>query len=152
MNYSIYIEKYVRLKPALDSAIPTRADPVTVTRGTQTSDTGGNPMQIAVTHEASGSIPNVMRSHSFTMNRKIPYTEGKATAVEGEVDTENYFPNNSYIPFLIIYNPDYKNLQAQANSTGNTVNPSSRTVFNAGERRCSNLFYRYNDQTILTDS
>jgi len=136
------IEKYIRLKPPLDSSIPTQAVPVQVT-----TDSEGTNLPLA----PHGSIPNVMRSHSFKMNRKIHYEEGKPVD-SSEPDKENNFPNNSWLPFCILYCPQFDNANAVENSTPGTVNPQNKYTYLANERRRQHLFVRWNDQLNYTDS
>jgi hypothetical protein len=61
---NIKIEKYVRLKPDLNSAVPTRAQPIQFLNGT-------SPTELP-----HGSVPNIIRTHSFSPNRKIRYDYG----------------------------------------------------------------------------
>lgn len=141
---NVKIERYVRLKPNLSQAIPTQATPVTSTHPTPNS-----------IMQATGSIPNVMRSHNFTMNRKILYTEGEPVDPTGTdwKDYENNYPNNSWLPFCVIYNPGYKAMLQVTKQTDGSSPPPSRTEFHPEtERRTQNMFFRWNDQIVYTDS
>ena len=111
---NIKIEKYVRLKPNLSGAIPTQAIP---------HHAGGNASEPLVI-PPTGSIPNVMRSHNFTMNRKIRYDEGFPAEPGSAVDYENNFPNNSWLPFCVLYTPDF----AVANAVPNYLSPGTSPV------------------------
>lgn len=142
---NIKIEKYIRIKPNLSNAIPTQATP---------HHAGGNaasPMVVPPT----GSIPNVQRNHNFTLNRKIRYDEGYPAEAGTSVDYENNFPNNSWLPFCVLYTPDF----AVANAVPNYLPPGTtpadavdRNQFVPNERRCQHLFVRWNSQLNYTDS
>lgn len=141
---NIKIEKYIRIKPNLDEAIPTQAIPLHV---------GGNAEEPIVV-PPTGSIPNAQRNHTFTLNRKIRYDEGYPAVQGSQVDYENNFPNNSWLPFCVLYTPQF----AEANAVGNylgvvtPVNPDSRNKYTVNERRCQHLFVRFNSQLKYTDS
>lgn len=141
---NIKIERYIRVKPNLNEAIPTQAIP---------HHAGGNasdPLVIPPT----GSIPNAQRNYNFTLNRKIRYDEGYPQEQGSLVDYENNFPNNSWLPFCILYTPNFAEANAVPNYLGGTVpvNPASRTQFTPNERRCQHLFVRFNSQLNYTDS
>ena len=51
-----------------------------------------------------GSIPSVMKSCSWTVNRKIHFTDSD----NGVGLTDYLYPNNSWLPFMVLYNPDFK--------------------------------------------
>lgn len=84
----------------------------------------------------NGSIPDVHRSYTWTVNRKVHYTQGtgqdgkaKAQDNSSELDIQNMYPNNSWIPFLILYSPDfavYKNADGSSNASGSEVNLQAR--------------------------
>lgn len=135
---NIKIEKYVRIKPNLSEAIPTQANPIKFVNGT------------SPTHLPNGSIPNVMKSHTFKPNRKIHYDYGEQPTDPGtEVDYENNFPNNSWLPFCVLYAPQFASLSQQ--ESGST-NPANRHTWAATDRQSSHCFYRWNDQHNYTDS
>lgn len=134
---NIKIEKYVRLKPALDSAIGTQAVPNT------TSQPQGEQGPVQV-HYGHGSIPDIHRSWSVKTNRKIPLTEGtSASETTHPVDNQNLYPNNSWIPFAVIYNPDY-----QAQISNFVVDPNDPEKFT----QVQFMEYRWNDAHYFTDS
>lgn len=93
---------------------------------------------------ATGSIPDINKSWSVKTNRKIPLTEGaEADDKTYPVDKQNLYPNNSWIPFAVIYNPDY---QAQvSNFVPDAANPGQFTQVQFME-------YRWNDAHYFTDS
>lgn len=128
---NIKIEKYVKITPNLDGAIGTQAQPYQ-----QWSNNLGENVNAI---EPNGSIPDVYRSWSTKTNRKIPLTEGKEVSVY-PVDKQNLFPNNSWIPFAVIYNPDY---QFQL---GNIK------IADGEVAQVQNLQFRYNDAHYFTDS
>lgn len=128
---NIKIEKYVQYKPQLDTAIGTRAQP-----RHQFADSSPNIVEV----EAHGSIPEVSRSHSFKCMKKIPLTEGKESSFP--VDKQNLYPNNSWIPFAVIYNPNYQQQLA------NTVVDAQTGRFT----QVQFMEYRWNDAHYFTDS
>lgn len=135
---NIKIEKYVRIKPNLDEAIPTQAAPIQFVNGT------------SPTHLPNGSIPNVIRTHSFKVNRKIRYDYGDQPDDPGsEVDYENNFPNNSWLPFCVLYAPQFASLSQQEQGS---TDPANRHTWAATDRQSSHVFYRWNDQHNYTDS
>jgi len=158
---NIKIEKYVQLKPKLDSAIGTQAVPIhTVSTvydgsGTQTAsgqgqiNYGPNPrngtglegnVSSVSTFSGHGSIPEISKSHSFKCMKKIPLTEGKEAGFP--VDKQNLYPNNSWLPFAVIYNPNYE--QQLANTVVDQVTGRFTQV-----QLCE---YRWNDVHYFTDS
>lgn len=121
---NIKIERYVNLAPKLNQAIATQA--VVSTTGTPTG---------------TGSIPDVMKTWNTKTNRKLPLTEGEETSFP--VDKQNLYPNNSWIPFAVIYNPDY---EAQAaNAIPDSGDPTKFSQVQMME-------YRWNDAHYFTDS
>jgi hypothetical protein len=141
---NIRIDKYVRIKPNLNHAIGTQAVPnQTVeditTLNSQDAVTGLSPRTIV----ATGSIPDVMKTWSVKTNRKIALTEG--TDASGPTDKQNLYPNHSWLPFMVIYNPDYL---AQANNTILGGNPSYPDRFT----QVQFIQYRFNDAHYFTDS
>lgn len=155
---NIKIEKYVQLKPKLDSAIGTKAVPIhtmtTVYDGqmtavssqqgtynwgpTHSSGTAGS-VRSSTTIQGHGSIPEISKSHSFKCMKKIALTEGKETSFT--TDKQNLYPNNSWLPFAVIYNPNY---QQQLNNT--IVGANGRFT------QVQFMEYRWNDAHYFTDS
>ena len=132
---NIKIERYINLTPKHSDAIGTQATPQ---HPTFIPDMPGSP---TYTQPATGSIPDVQKSWNSTTNRKIPLTQGQNTTYPS--DTQNLFPNNSWVPFCVIYNPEY---QAQAaNAIADPLNPGKFTQVQMME-------YRWNDAHYFTDS
>jgi len=129
---NIKIEKYVKIAPNLDKAIASQATPYQ-----QWSNNLGENVNAIEPH---GSIPDVYRSWSVTTNRKLPLTQGTDTSFS--VDKQNLYPNNSWIPFAVIYNPDY---ESQANNF--KTDPETGKL-----SQIQVLTYRYNDAHYFTDS
>lgn len=138
------IEKYIRVKPNLNEAIPTQAIPL---------HQGGNASEPMIV-PPTGSIPNAQRNHNFTINRKIRYDEGYPQEQGSLVDYENNFPNNSWLPVCVLYTPNFAVANAVPNYLGGVtpVDPPSRNQYAANERRCQHLFVRFNSQMNYTDS
>lgn len=103
---NIKIEHYSRVKPALGSAIATQGTPEEIWNTNL-----GDPANLVSAH---GSIPDVYKSWTFKTGRKIQMTLGSpATENASGTDTQNFFPNDNYLPFCIAYNPDYEELLKQ---------------------------------------
>lgn len=133
---NIKIDKYVRIKPDLSHAIGTQAVPTTVEihSGTFAGDNTQVPGQ--------GSIPDVNKSWSVKTNRKIHLTEGTATA--GQTDNQNLYPNHSWLPFAMLYNPNWKQ-QADHFVMGGGAEQYRFTSVQS-------IQYRFNDAHYYTDS
>jgi hypothetical protein len=61
---------------------------------------------------SGGEIPHIHMSNTWTVNRKVHYSKGKAISAvpqQATNDTENWFPNHAWLPFTVIYNPDFEN-------------------------------------------
>lgn len=131
---NIKIEKYVQFKPRHETAIGTQATPYVVS-----APPGELGPQVA--YPANGSVPDVMRTWSTKTNRKLPLTEGTETSFS--TDKQNLYPNNSWIPFCVIYNPNY---EQQANNF--LVDPNDSQKFT----QVQTMLYRWNDAHYFTDS
>jgi hypothetical protein len=129
---NIKIEKYVQFKPNLSNAIATQAMP------THESITADDETPHRYLMPAHGSIPDVQRNWSTKTNRKIHLTDGGQDSYG-----ENLYPNHSWLPFAVIYNPSY-DTQEDAWEV-DTDNPGRFT------KVCA-LQYRYNDAHYFTDS
>lgn len=127
---NIKIEKYVKISPNLDNAIATQATPEH-----QFSDSSVNIIDV----KEHGSIPDVYRSWNTKTNRKLPLTEGKEVSIY-PVDKQNLYPNNSWIPFAVIYNPDYQFQLANIKVAEGEVSSTQM------------MQYRWNDAHYYTDS
>lgn len=130
---NIKIDKYVNLMPKLDSAIGTQAVP--------TQSWRDPALAPAWTTDAHGSIPDIQKSWNSKTNRKIALTQGTDTSFS--TDKQNLFPNNSWVPFCVIYNPDY---QEQANRS--IPDPTKPGQFLSVQL----MEYRWNDVHYFTDS
>lgn len=100
---NIKIESYRRVKPKLDSALaPPAAAAVT--------PTGYN----------AGTVPDVKMNFHWKTNRKIHYTLGTETnnASGSAVDIQNYYPNQQWLPFCVIYNPEFQAMEDDHGGTG----------------------------------
>ena len=130
---NIKIDKYTRIKPHHDSAIGTQ--PVPLHQG---YDEQGQSVNYA-----HGSVPQVNKSWSQKTNRKIVYTQGANTSFSG--DNQNLYPNNSWLPFCVIYNPDY---EEQLANTVESTNPELQGRFTQVQM----MRFRYNVAHYFTDS
>lgn len=88
-------------------------------RNSQPSMTPATGDAVATTAMA-GQLPDIHMSNTWKTGRKIHYVKGKEVGLtyppaEGQ-DTENYFANYAWLPFSIIYNPDYEK-QLQVNGS-----------------------------------
>lgn len=127
---NIKIEKYVRIKPNHNTAIATQALPVTTQGGQAVVD-------------AQGSIPTVRRSWNAKINRKIYFTQGQDTGYS--VDNQNLYPNDSWLPFCVIYNPDFAEQVANAK-------PNSDPKYAGRFTEIQAIQHRWNDAHYFTDS
>jgi hypothetical protein len=130
---NIKIDKYVRIKPDLDHAIGTKAVPMI-----QGANDDGPTAEYA-----HGSIPQVNKSHSWKTNRKVYYTQGQNTTFAS--DNQNLYPNDSWLPFCVIYNPDFLN-QVQYNI------PNQDAKYAGRFSQVQMMRYRFNDAHYYTDS
>lgn len=128
---NIKIDKYVRIKPDLTHAIGTEAIPRR--ESIQTNDV----------KKATGSIPDVRKSWSSKLNRKVVLTQGMNTTYAS--DNQNLYRNDSWLPFQVIYNPEYE--QMLENTTMST-NPKLAGRFDQVQM----IQYRHNDVLYYTDS
>jgi hypothetical protein len=90
---NVKILSYSRVKPNLNEAI------------------GPLPV-LSENATPSGSVPLVNKSFTWKTNRKLHYTLGKSTGTGNDADlntadTQNWFINHQWIPFQLIYNPDF---------------------------------------------
>lgn len=147
---NIKIEKYVRLKPNLDGAIATQA----VAGKVMSADTGTGTLSNF--NRPTGSIPTISRSHTFTVNKKVLYTEGyPADEYSGATDYQNLGPyqGDTKIPFCILYSPGFGAMDAVQHETNGSTNPPEwPEVPTTTERRTQNFFVRFNTRTRYTDS
>ena len=128
---NIKIDKYTRIKPKHDTAIATQALPIT-TQGGQ---------QLLV--DAQGSIPSVRQSWRVKTNRKITFTQGQDTGYS--VDNQNLYPNDCWLPFCVIYNPDFQ--EQVANTIANTD-----AKYAGRFTQIQAIQHRWNDAHYFTDS
>lgn len=147
---NIKIESYRRIKPNLNEAIGSQAVPAYINYI--------DPATPAPAYQANahGSIPNVMRSHSWTINRKIQLTKGAdAPLATHPNDRQNLFSNNGWQPFAVIYNMNYENQAASASVLTNPLLPPGDDNPPLDDGRFSQvqfIQYRYNDAHYFTDS
>ncbi|AXQ65447.1 MAG: hypothetical protein [Circular genetic element sp.] len=138
---NIKVDKYVRVKPNLTTAIASQATPA------NNWSVPGNPNYDEVVIGATGSIPDVYRSWSTKTNRKLTLTEGVkiTTPISPETfrDDENLYPNDSWLPFCVLYNPDYETQKARW--LPDDVDPLKL------KQICA-INYRFNDAHYFTDS
>lgn len=159
---NIKIESYRRIKPQLNTAIAAPAVPV---RDHITLSGDAHPTRYQM--GATGSVPNVHRTHSFKCPGKITYTLGQPAAPTNpgltppQGDTQNFYTNNNWLPFAVIYNPDFENQLKQyegdlADSdcpvTPGTPGPSDCPVEDQYNQKCCWIEYRYNSAHYYTDS
>jgi hypothetical protein len=91
---NIKIEHYSRVKPNLTQTIPTQG----IAQQTWTNNLGEDVNLTSPT----GSIPDVYKSYTFKTGRKVQLTLGTPAAQNvGSADTQNFYPNDSWLPFCI---------------------------------------------------
>lgn len=141
---NIKIEKYVRVKPNLNSDIATQAVPITES---VVGDEDGNAHRYQT--PAHGSIPDVYRSHSFKTGKKVVYTLGQPSVPNNTGgytgDTQNFYPNDSWLPFAVIYNPDWEEQLKQ-------YAPNPDTDKTEYDTQVCQIQYRFNCAHYYTDS
>lgn len=54
-----------------------------------------------------GHVPDVMMYPKWTTNKKVFFEQGNTYGDGAGTDRRNFYPNYSYIPFLIVYSPNY---------------------------------------------
>ncbi len=136
---NIKIAHYSRVRPNLNSAIGTQGQPTQEWSATS----GGGPIQAI---DAHGSIPDVYKSYTFKTGRKLQLTLGTPAAENAPgTDTQNYYPNDSWLPFCIAYNPDYEGLLAQFKEA-----PSPGTE--PYHQQVCQIQFRHNSAHYFTDS
>lgn len=135
---NIKIEHYSRVKPNLTQTIPTQG----IAQQTWTNNLGED---INLT-SPTGSIPDVYKSWTFKPNRKVQYTLGTpAEENAAGKDTQNFYPNDTWLPFCIAYNPDYEELLKQWEEP-----PSPGSV--PYVRKVCQIQFRHNSAHYYTDS
>lgn len=141
---NVKVESYRKIEPNLNNSISSQIQPEHVN-----ADPDGTGHVI----QAMGSLPPVLRSHKWTIGRKLQLTEGVAEPANteddappvAEQDLQNLYPNDAWLPFAVIHNP---NFLAQQAVLANNVDPGNSNRFLAGQF----IQFRYNDQHTYTDS
>lgn len=134
---NIKIEHYSRVRPSIDTAIATAG----VAQQTWTNNLGED---INLT-SPTGSIPDVFKSYTFKTGRKIQMTLGQPAAENpAGTDTQNFYPNDNWLPFCIAYNPDYEDLLAQ---WVDPPSPGSAPY----HQKCCQIQFRHNSAHYYTD-
>ena len=54
----------------------------------------------------SGVVPNVHQSQTWTINKKVTYSQGFPLA-DPTHNAPFMYPNSNWLPFLCIYNPTF---------------------------------------------
>ena len=117
---NIRIDKWQSLQPDLRHAVA--AVPGQVTFPEDATKPDGT--QIIRT---TGAVPFVKRSYTWKIMRKIHYSQGTATATGTtppagvNQDTQNLYPNNQWLPFALIYNPEYARMLNSENAPVNAI-------------------------------
>lgn len=158
---NIKIESYRRIKPQLTTAIASQAVPDTH------YSTNLPPPAAGATVYGHGSIPNVHRTHNFKCPGKITYTLGMPTIPTdpshppGQADTQNFYTNNNWLPFAVIYNPDFEGQLKQyegdkADSdcpvTSGPPGPEECPIEDQYDGKVCWIQYRWNTAHYFTDS
>lgn len=58
-------------------------------------------------YDQSGHIPDVMLYPKWKMNKKVFFEEGTTYGDGMGTDRRNFYPNYSWIPFMVVYSPMY---------------------------------------------
>lgn len=62
----------------------------------------------------TGAVPFVQRSFTWKTNRKVHLSEGTALPTGNDApdsDTQNLYPNNQWLPFACLYNPEFARMR-----------------------------------------
>ena len=97
-NNDIKILGYRKVKPNRNASIGVPNALIT------NSTADGEPVQV-------GSVPNVNMSMTWAVNRKVHYTAGVGLE---SMNSQRMFPNESWLPFTVVYNPDFESFSANA--------------------------------------
>ena len=97
-NNDIKILGYRKVKPNRNASIGVPNALIT------NSTADGEPVQV-------GSVPNVNMSMTWSVNRKVHYTAGAGLE---SMSSQRMFPNESWLPFTVVYNPDFESFSANA--------------------------------------
>lgn len=158
---NIKIESYRRIKPNLTNAIASQAVP-----DTHYSTTLPAPATGATVY-GHGSVPNVHRTHNFKCPGKITYTLGQPAVptdpalTPPQADTQNFYLNDNWLPFAVIYNPDFDGQLLQyagdkADSdcpvTSGPPGPEECPLEDQYDGKVCWIQYRYNTAHYYTDS
>lgn len=158
---NIKIESYRRIKPNLNEAIASQAVPNTYYSTELPAPATG------ATVYGHGSVPNVHRTHNFKCPGKITYTLGQPSIptdpalTPPQADSQNFYVNNNWLPFCVIYNPDFANqLDQYAGDAGTSdcpvtsgpPGPEDCPIADQYANKVCWVEYRYNSAHYFTDS
>ncbi len=96
---NVKILHWKQIKPSLNTAIA--AVPALLSNADDSNRTVGAP-------------PMVNRSFTWKTMKKMHLSEGKALTTGNDApnpDTQNLYPNNQWLPFAIIYNPEFARMR-----------------------------------------
>lgn len=65
-------------------------------------------------YDQSGQVPDVMMYPKWKTNKKVFFEEGTTYGNGAGTDRRNFYPNYSWIPFLVVYSPMYAGEQGDA--------------------------------------
>lgn len=101
---SVKVLRWQKLVPNNNESIAAQPGQI----DTETDPT--KPPQIRTT----GAVPTVNRSFTWKTMKKVHLTEGTATTTGNDApnpDIQNLYPNQSWLPFALIYNPDFSSMR-----------------------------------------
>lgn len=102
---NVKIEKWISIKPDNNAAIAAQPGQI---------DVETDPTKPAVIR-TTGAVPIVNRSFTWKTMRKVHLTSGTSLPTNTNApnpDIQNLYPNhNNWLPFAIIYNPDYASMR-----------------------------------------
>ena len=86
--------------------IPKHASNLRITyRKKIVADQNRSNVASANAYDQSGFVPDVMMYPKWKCNKKVTYEEGNTYGDGAGTDRRNFYPNYSWIPFLIVYSP-----------------------------------------------
>ena len=114
----------------------------------------GVPTQSTGVNITFGTLPDKNMSCKWTVNRKVNYTHGKDTLVgcygggnDCGADDKHNFPNDNWIPFVCVYNPDWLTTANSAGHLASLKDGGGTYTYPDGQ-----IKFRCNDAHWYTDS
>ncbi len=112
---NVKIEKWISIKPDINNNLAANPGQIDI------EDDPTKPPTIRTT----GAVPIINRSFTWKTMRKVHLTQGTSTPTNTNApdpDIQNLYPNhNNWLPFALIYNPDFASFRNANNEDTNMV-------------------------------